>query len=303
MQTDELASLHPLTELAHPILAKAVSSFGDDPADDNYVGRIASSTNLTLLEIKAGQWRGGVWHDPELDVCWVLVAGLAKGGHEDYDDFYQRVSRWNSDPSRWMPTEVDRRLLKRERIALRLTEWELEIQQRLTCVLREVQRGGQAEYEIPHPLSQQRRIATVAVAIVEVRDDGYESDDILVDITPESHHAGSDLFWQATIRVLTTLNPPQQGWDRFRDTYSNIAEPGHWSARVTELDELVRRGALAESEPGRVAHYSHHRDIAESVVEGTAMRAMCGVMFVNTQTPDELPPCPECSERWSRLKA
>ena len=55
LQTDDLTPLHPLSELPHPILAKAVSSFRDDPADDNYVGPIASSTNLPLLEIKAGQ--------------------------------------------------------------------------------------------------------------------------------------------------------------------------------------------------------------------------------------------------------
>ena len=143
MQTGEWTSLHPLSELPHPILAKAVSSFGDDPADDNYVGPIASSTRLPLLEIKAGQWRGGVWHDRVLDVCWVLVAGLAKGGHEDHDDFYQCVARDSSDPSRWMPTEADVRLLKRERAALRLTEWELEIQRQLAGALCEVQRGGE----------------------------------------------------------------------------------------------------------------------------------------------------------------
>src|ERR1700744_2669991 len=99
----ELTSLHPLSALPHPIIAKAVSSFGDDPANDNYVGPIASSTKLPLLEIKAGQWRGGVWHDLELDVCWILVAGLAKGGHEDHDDFYNSVARENDsgDPTRW----------------------------------------------------------------------------------------------------------------------------------------------------------------------------------------------------------
>lgn len=301
LQTGELTSLHPLSELPHPILAKAVSSFGDDPADDNYVGPIASSTNLPLLEIKAGQWRGGVWHDRELDVCWVLVAGLAKGGHEDHDDFYQCVARDSSDPSRWMPTEADVRLLKRERAALRLTEWELEIQQQLASALREVQRGGETQFTLRHAASQQGTIATVTITVVEVRDDGYEADEIVVDIIPQSRHAGSQLFWQATLRVLTTLNPPQQGWDRYKDSYSNIAEPGHWSARVTELDALVGHGALAESQPGRVAHYLHREHIAESVVEGTAMRAMCGVFFVNTQMPDGLPQCPDCTERWSQL--
>lgn len=301
LQTGKLTSLHPLSALPHPILAKAVSSFGDDPADDSFVGPIASSTKLPLLEIKAGQWRGGVWHDRELDVCWLLVAGLAKGGHEDHDDFYQCVARDSSEPSQWMPTETDIRLLKRERAALLLTEWELAIQRQVLGALREVCTDRETLLVLPHPASRPGLMATVTMTVAEVRKDGYEADEIVVDIVPESRHAGSNLFWQATVRVLTTPNPPQQGWDRYKNSYSNIAEPGHWSDRVTELEELVERGALAETEPGRVAHYSHREHIASSVVEGTAMRALCGVFFVSTQMPDDLPPCPDCADRWSQL--
>jgi hypothetical protein len=87
--------LHPLSELPHPIVTKAAESFGADPADDNYVGPISSSTHIRLLEIKNSQWRGGVWEDTTSGVCWLLVAGLAKGGHEDRDDFYQRIKRGN----------------------------------------------------------------------------------------------------------------------------------------------------------------------------------------------------------------
>lgn len=301
LQTDDLTPLHPLSELPHPILAKAVASFGDDPADDNHDGPIASSTNLPLLKIRAGQWRGGVWHDRELDVCWLLVAGLAKGEHGDHDDFYQNVARNSSDPSRWMPTDTDVRLLKRERAAALLTEWELVVQQRVAGALRQVLTGGQTRFELPHPAAQLGMMANVTVAVAEVREGDYQADEIVVDIVPEPRHAGSELFWLAIVRVLTTINPPQQSWDRYKDSYSNIAEPGHWSSRVNELADLVERGTLAESIPGQVAHYSHREHIAGSVVKGTAMRALCGVFFVNTQTPDGLPECPECTERWRRL--
>lgn len=49
--------LHPLSELPHPIIAKAVGSFGADPADDNFVGAIASSTRVRLLETSLGGCR------------------------------------------------------------------------------------------------------------------------------------------------------------------------------------------------------------------------------------------------------
>ncbi|MFV3114653.1 DUF3039 domain-containing protein [Gordonia amicalis] len=292
-----------MTALPHPILVKAATSFGEDASDDNYVRPIASSKSLPLLEIKAGQWRCGVWADDDLNVCWVLVAGLAKGDHEDHDDFYKRVARESADPSRWMPTDVDVRLLKRERAASLLSEWELATQQQVADGLHSVCAGGTARFELPHPVRRHGTLATVEMSVVVVRDASYQADEIVVDIVPNARHAGSNVFWQATVRVLTTLSPPQQGWDRYKDSYSNIAEPGRWSERVTELGELVERGALAESEPGQVAHYSHREHIAGSVVQGTAMRALCGIFFVNTQIPDDLPQCPQCTERWQQLPA
>jgi hypothetical protein len=84
--------LHPLSELKHPVISKAVESFGSDPDRDNYVGPVLASTKVPLLEIKASQWRGGVWEDKSTGVRWLVVAGLAKGDHQDHDDFYQLLS-------------------------------------------------------------------------------------------------------------------------------------------------------------------------------------------------------------------
>ena len=55
---------------------------------DTFVGPVVSAQSLEPLEIKIGQWRGGVWLDPG-GACWLLIAGLAKGDHEDWDDFYK----------------------------------------------------------------------------------------------------------------------------------------------------------------------------------------------------------------------
>src|SRR6185437_7451713 len=72
-------ALHPLSELPHPIVTKAMESFGPEAANDNHVGPIAASTQLRLMEVKTGQWRGGVWKDPGTGVHWLVVAGLARG--------------------------------------------------------------------------------------------------------------------------------------------------------------------------------------------------------------------------------
>lgn len=98
--------LHPLSELPHPIIAKAAETFGMVAAADHPAGPIASSTQLRLMEIKVAQWRGGVWVDPETGVHWLVVAGLAKGGHEDHDDFYERIKAGDvgAAPQRWAIT-------------------------------------------------------------------------------------------------------------------------------------------------------------------------------------------------------
>lgn len=82
LEEGDLIALHPLSGLPHPIIEKAAESFGPDPDCDSFVGSIHSSTKLPLLEIKQGQWRGGVWRDDQLGVCWLVVAGLAKGDQD-----------------------------------------------------------------------------------------------------------------------------------------------------------------------------------------------------------------------------
>jgi Protein of unknown function (DUF3039) len=298
-----LADLHPLSELQHPIIAKAANSFGADAAEDNFVGPIASSTRLRLLEIKQSQWRGGVWEDPETRVCWLVVSGLAKGGHQDRDDFYKRIERENQsgDPTQWLPTDSDIRLLKQETAARLRTEWELETQQAVLDALRVVHVGGSQRIDISHPVPDKGAFAHIDLTVAAVREDGYEADEVLVEIVPETQYAGSALLWQLTVRVLISIEPPEQRWDRFGDTYSNIGEPGAWTERVSDLEMLVQAGELAVSEPGSTSHYAHREHLAGKTINGEAVRGLCGAYFVPTQDHEALPPCPTCQERLAEL--
>ena len=298
-----LDELHPLSELPHPIIAKAMASFGMDASADNHAGLIVSSTRLRLMEIRAGQWRGGVWRDEESGVHWLVAAGLAKGEHQDRDDFYQRVQRENDSggSAAWLPTEADVRLLKRETAARLITAWELNIQRQLLDALREIHSGGTVRIDIAHPVRADERVCVVEIEGVPVRDESYEADEITVEILAERAYAGSDLVWQLTVRALITLSPPEQGWDRYKDTYSTIAEPGYFTTRVAALESLVAENALEESVPGDHAHYAHRQHLAGNTIEGKAVRAMCGVYFVPTQDHDSLPCCPTCRQRLKEL--
>ena len=296
---EKYEELHPLVCLPHPIIAKAASSFGADPSEDNYECSIRSSTQLPLLEIKSSQWRGGVWEDKERGVCWLIVAGLSKGDHLDWEDFYQRVERENKsgDPSRWLPSERDIRLLKRETAARIMTEWELEVQRSVRDALLTVVNGGEAWIEIMHPINVESAFARIAIELVEVREDEYEADEIALEIVPGSTYVGSNLFWRLILRVLISVSPPEQGWDRFKDTYSNIDKPGAFRNRLAQLDRLVAVGELAVSEPGAISHYAHRTHLADCTINGRAVRALCGVFFVPTQDHEAMPSCPDCEER------
>ncbi|HEX7350026.1 hypothetical protein [Brachybacterium sp.] len=151
IEADDIEAIQPLNALDHPILQTASSSFTDDPADDTYVGPIASVRSSQLLEIKSGQWRGGVL--VERDACWVVAAGLAKGDHEDRDDFYKSLERQeeNGTISALLPSQEDRHALRKERASAIIEGWQLEVQNLLLDAMRTVAHGGDAEISIPSP--------------------------------------------------------------------------------------------------------------------------------------------------------
>ena len=303
LASGELMDLHPLSELQHPIIIKAAQAFGPDPAHDNFVGPIHSSTHLRLLEVRATQWRGGVWTDAESGVRWLVVAGLAKGDHLDHDDFYERVKRADGlgDPNHWLPTRTDLTLLKQKTAARLRVEWELEVQRSVLSALRLIHSGGSHQFEVPHPIPTQGPLGRVSLTVTPVRDTDYMADEVLVEFAPEARYLGSQLLWQLVVRVLISIEPPEQGWDRHGESYSNIAEPGAWKQRVDDLAPMVEANELAVSEPGSMSHYAHRRGLVESTVEGTAVRSLCGVYFVPAQDHEAMPACPTCDDRLDEL--
>ncbi|WP_390882642.1 DUF3039 domain-containing protein [Actinomyces massiliensis] len=56
-----------------------------------------------------------------------------------------------------------------------------------------------------------------------------------------------------------------------------------------------------KSVPGEVAHRAHRLHIGDAAVQGTAVRALCGVFFVPRTDPTDLPYCEECSRRYAQL--
>lgn len=300
--------LGALSELPHPVLAKCLAHFGSDGPMRTPEGLIRSASQYPMWEVKVGQWRAGVWRDPATGVHWLLAAGLAKGGHGDGDDFYQRVMRVHSAKraDTWLPTQEDAAHLKAETAARLLTEWELGIQKSALRALEAVHGGGDFSFDLRHPIEERvepghAHMASVTVTVDLVRQDDYSSDDVVVDMHVNPRWAGSDLWWRAAMRILISIDPPEQGWDTYQESFSTIGEPGAWTARIETLRTLVDAGVLSESVPGSYAHFAHKRHLAGNTIEGHASRALCGVFFVPTQDHATLPQCPRCGEEYTRL--
>ncbi len=295
--------LQPLAELPHPLLRKAAEMYGPDPEQDPSPRLIERMGDLRLQELRNSQWRAGIWTDHETGVRWILAAGLAKGGHQDDDDFYKVLERTVGQPngvSSLLPTTQDVDLLKRETAAWALTSWNLEIQTCVADALSGIQAAGRADIELPPPPSRlASRIGEVEIEFDSISDDGAPREEFT--LTFKAAHQMGDWGWRAIERVLISIAPPVQDWDRHQNVFLTFGEVGHLDRQITRLHAATSQSELLSAEHGTVSHYTHAPHIAEASVNGTAVRAMCGVVFVPTRDPDPLPQCPRCAERYTAL--
>lgn len=298
IQTESWTDLHPLAALDHPIIRKAAGQFGPEPGQDLARDVIRCSGALRLLEVRAEQWRAGVWTDPTSGVRWICTAGLAKGDHQDHDDFYEQLAdRIVSDPrgDGLLPTELDLRLLTRETAADLLTSWELTVQDIAGHALRD-SGEDRTPIDLPHA-SRSDPMGSLCVSVTAEDD----AEVIIAEITLRKRFRSSSLGWALITRVLTTLSPPVQSWDRYQDTFSTINERGYAARQADRVAEVCSRGELLSTEPGSVSHYVHRPHIADACIDGQAMRALCGAFFVPQQDHEGLPECSECQAAYARL--
>ncbi|MFD3509763.1 DUF3039 domain-containing protein [Nocardia sp. NPDC058666] len=290
--------LHPLSELPHPLLRKAAQLYGPDPAHDPPPRLIACSGDLKLQELRNAQWRAGLWTDPETGVRWVCAAGLAKGGHKDGADFYQWLGAMveRTDGAALLPTELDRTLHKIETTAWLITQWELRLQDAVAVALNRADENWCCRLDLPHPVrADSMGSAQLTVAVVE------DCEELVVEFDLDSEFAASELGWLLTVRVLVSLSPPVQSWDRYGASYSTIAELGYRAAQRERLQVASAREELLAQELGTVSHRVHTQHLAAATVDGRASRALCGVFFVPMQDHAEIEECVECAERLAYL--
>lgn len=296
----------PLTSLDHPALSKAAECFGEDPAQDSPVGAIRAATSERFHEVKVNQWRAAVWIDQERDACWVVAAGLAKGGHEDRDDFYKRIERIEAGPgvSSLLPTAEDEDLWKLERAHALLKEWHLANQQVIAEALGSVASGGSTRLVIRAPATSVEKgrydvLADVDMVVAKFEEPDYHAEEVLLTVHERADWRGSRLAAAFTISLLACVHPPETDWEPAGGRYSNWFEIGTLQDRAVELLALCEDGVRVLPQMVTESHYVHQQDLSERVVEGRAARSLCGVYFVPRQDHEELPVCPECEAAYA----
>lgn len=290
VQDGRYDSLHPFAALRHPILRKCAQELNSDPARDGEKKTIRVSGPLHLLEIRSSQWRAGVWTDGD-GARWIVATGLAKGGHDDHDDFYRSLELCccsETGRQSLLPTPQDVHFLKLETAALVRTRWELDIQRTVVGMLRQLVDTPSVEVSIRHPVKD-RRFARVRLTLSTAED----VEDYVVQVK-DLERPGSPLALVLERRILVSISRPVQAWDIAHGVYSAMEEPGHLAAQIGSLDTAVDADELLLPDLGNQAHRVHRRHVGDAAINGEALRALCGVFFVPTQDAEGLEECPEC---------
>ncbi|WP_084082768.1 DUF3039 domain-containing protein [Corynebacterium freneyi] len=300
--------LSPLADLPHPLL-RSISDHCADLDDVREAGKgwiRSTPPEFRLREIRMSQYRAGIWVD-DGGTPWICTTGLAKGNHEDYEDFYRVLERTlKNDGARTLrPTDEDRLLLKREWVAETLTKHELRLQREITAALHELTdaNGGDRRLQVPNPLHEinpekQPNEKLFEMQISIAFDEKLGSVEITANFVGDVHsQTGRSLKAHALLTIERHENPRVTVYKEFHEFIIEI-EP--WLRHLADLEELNARCQAVDTLPPQSSHFLHKPDIADGTVNGGARRTLCGMFIVPLKDPGDLPVCPKCAE-WHAL--
>ncbi|WJZ01666.1 DUF3039 domain-containing protein [Corynebacterium freiburgense] len=297
-----------ICDIDHPIIRKAGQCFGDDPTCDMKTGIVKGATRYTVYKLRESQWRGGVWKDAE-GVNWLIIAGLAKGEHEDYNDIYKKIARAHKNEKTadlLKPRDEDYAILKAENVVRRLHKWKLTVQEATKNCVEESMSCSTASFDIVFPPElattrvESERILSKVTIQFEADDSGIFELEVLFE--PNLKWRNSGIFEVLKIQVLNSILPPLHRWDLINDCrFFTLDEEKVWQERLQALKTAVEKKVLQPTVKDPNSHYLHKADIVESSINGTAQRALCGVYVVSTRNADAIEPCPECQRIYNQL--
>lgn len=289
----------PLHELRHPILQKMAEDFPVSGADDVKREGISGLKNPMWWKVKTGaRWRGAAYVDED-GQAWLCAAGYRreKEGDDFYAAFMARIKAGGSAP--FLPTSEDRELLLQERRGALMQQWEAQLAAWARAwVLEALGVGDLVEHALEDPKGR-----VLALVSVLCEDEGDAGVSVYLEFQPQDWSRMDLLEWaeQVFVGEVCCL---EQHWG-----VTHLGEGRAYSLQIDrrELQDSLStpktRNAPGVFDAGAESHYTHKERFVESLVEGEALRALCGQWFVPRQDTQAREQCPICAAVYERLPA
>lgn len=78
-------------------------------------------------------------------------------------------------------------------------------------------------------------------------------------------------------------------------------EPGISTSVIEQIRPDQRTAPAEGGDHERLSHYVPKDKLMEAMINGTAVVALCGKVWVPTRDPERFPVCPECKEIWEHF--
>lgn len=301
-----------IARINHPLVSSFYSSF-ESQDDDVHRPGISGLSDPQWWQLKTGRWRGAATnapHEVEEDEVWLCAGGLRAGG--DDRDFYASFMKAveSSGPRMFLPSAEDRRLLKVEEKVARRDAWLKQVRLTACITLHDSYASGEPRrLHVPGPAPSlvADPLAHVRFDLVTVGGGDDELVEVILTVSIEDFDRRhlSDLAREAIQSVIEPIVDewrllPGPGNDQIWATLVS-AEALRLAGLATENGELPKELDGSSLILGVQAHYTAKDGIVGATVEGDSVRGLCGVWFVPTSNPDEVPGCPQCREAYEHM--
>jgi len=278
------------------MIRKVVDDFPIGSDVDKKRESISGLSDPFFWKVKTERWRGAVYVDANSQ-AWLVAAGL-RYEREPSKDFYQRfMTSARADVKAFLPSADDRALLLREVNENRILARESAIEEWALSRVREARdaANGLSDGELTFA-DRDGRVRTLAkvtflLAPPEVPGEPYE---LLIELEIVDWEHQRIWEWDEQV-ILAAISSCEGSWGTtVRATRMHSID----IVSEEELDALchgdrsaTRQGRMS---PGAVTHTVHRKRLTESVIEGQAVKAVCGKWFVPRQDHTNLPMCQTC---------
>ncbi len=277
--------LPSLSDIGHPLVShlRAICR-----ADSLTMDPILGLSNPQWWKVKTTRWRGAAWIDDAEGEVWLCAGGIRRDG--DNDDFYvQFTARAADNPDQFLPSEEDRKHLRRERLHSQLYQWKRDVSSIAVQAFAAATSGtgNPSRYVIP---------ALGASSLLE----------IVVTVVPEDGSYWIEVEFPRIDRskqplAATAEREAQLAICPYEDRWNAGSDAAYWilASSETDLQQLLAEAQDFAGTPRAVipvseSHYTTKNGLTESTINGSAVMSLCGLWFVPRQDHALLPICDVC---------